>query len=178
MDTGEPMPGMAPQEVVKPKPQPDKGVGVAGSAVKPKMEPTPEIEQIKKELTDPRTISKKLDPEGRSETARAILEARTSSRTTKESIAGSEQKTQEIAELTSASYQQERQKMGELTQRLETLVVKLKNAVGLGDKQATALQGEINAIKSERGALYAQSFAIEDELKILKEKQAGIPNPK
>lgn len=154
MNTGEPIPGMTPQEVVKPKPQ------------------------LKKELTDPRTISKKLDLEGRSETARAILEARASARATKEGIAGSEQKTQEIAELTSASYQQERQKMGELTQRLETLVVKLKNVVGLGDKQSVALQDEISAIKSEKDAFYAQSFAIEDELKSLKEKQAGIPNPK
>ena len=178
MDTGEPVPGMAPQEVVKPKLQSSEGVGAVGSVATPKAEPTPEIEQIKKELTDPRTILKKLDPEGRSETARAILEARTSSRTTKESIAGSEQKTQEIAELTSASYQQERQKMGELTQRLETLVVKLKNAVGLEDKQTAALQGEIGAIKSERDALYAQSYAIEDELKTHKEKQTEIPNPK
>lgn len=178
MDTSEPIPGSAPQQVAKPKPQSNEGVGAIGSTATPKVEPISEMEQIKKELTDPRTISKKLDPEGRSETAQTILEARASARSTKEGITGNEQKVQEIAELTSTSYQQERQKMGELTQRLETLVVKLKNAVGFGDKQAAALQEEIGAIKSERDALYTQSYAIEDELKALKEKQAEIPNPK
>lgn len=178
MDTGEPMPGMAPQEVVKPKSQSSEGVGAVGTIATPKVEPTLEIEQIKKELTDPRTISKKLDPGGRSETARAILEARANTKATRENIAENEQKVQEIAELTSASYQKERQKIGELMQRLETLVVKLKNTVGLGDKQAATLQGEISAIKSERDALHAQSGAIADELKTLKEKQADIPNPK
>ncbi len=178
MDSGEPIPGMTPQEVVKPKPQSTEGAGAVGSGATSKAEPKPEIDQIKKELTDPRTISKKLDPEGRSETAKTILEARVSARSTKEGIAGNEQKVQEIAELTSASYQQERQKMGELTQRLESLVVKLKSTVGLGDKQAAALQGELDAVKSERDALYTQSFAIEGELKALREKQGEIPNPK
>lgn len=178
MDTGEPIPGMTPKEVIKPIPQSSEVVGAVGSGATPKAEPKPEIDQIKKELTDPRTISKKLDSEGRSETAQAILEARASAKSTKEGIAENEQKVQEIAELTSTSYQQERQKMRELAQRLETLAVKLKNAVGLGDKQATALQDEIGAIKSERDALYAQSYGIEDELKALKEKQTEIPNPK
>lgn len=178
MDTGEPISGMAPREVVELKSQQDEGVTTVETIATPKAEPTPEIEQIKKELTDPRIISKKIDPEGRSETARAILEARASARTTKENIAGNEQKVQEIAELTSTLYQQERQKMGELIQRLVTLVVKLKNAVGLGDKQAAALQDEIDAIISERDTLYAQSYEIEDELKALKGKQADIPNPK
>lgn len=163
----EPMPGRTPQE----------SIDIVGSIATPKVEPTPDIGQLKKEL-DPRTISKILDQEGRNKTARAILEARTSARTTKENIVGNEQKVQEIAELTSSSHKQERQKMGELTQRLETLVVKLKSAVGLGDKQADTLQNEIGAIKSERENLFGQSFAIEDELKALKEKQAEIPSPK
>ena len=92
MDSGEPIPGMTPQEVVKPKPQSTEGAGAVGSGATSKAEPKPEIDQIKKELTDPRTISKKLDPEGRSETAKTILEARVSARSTKEGIAGNEQK--------------------------------------------------------------------------------------
>lgn len=178
MYSGEPIPGVTPQEVANPKPQLTEGVGAVKSGAISKAEPKPEIDQIKKELTDPRTISKKLDPEGRSETAKTILEARASARSTKEGIAVIEQKVQEIAELTSTSYQQERQKMGELTQRLESLVVKLKSAVGLSDKLAAALQGEIDAIKSKRDALYMQSFALEDKLKALREKQGEIPNPK
>lgn len=151
MNTGEPMSAVTPPEV---------------------------IEQNKKELTNPHAISKKLDPEGRRKTARDILEIWAKRRTTRESIAGNETKVQEIAELTSASYQQERQKMEQLTQRLETLVVRLKNAVGLGDKQAGVLQDEISAIKSERDDLYAQSFKAERELQTLNKNQAEIPNPR
>ena len=84
MDTSEPRLGMAPQDVVKPIPQPDESAGVAESVAKPKVEPTSKVGQIREEFIDPRTISKKLDPEGRSETARAILEARASARLTKE----------------------------------------------------------------------------------------------
>ena len=137
-----------------------------------------DIEQIKKELVDPRTISKKTDVEGRNATAQAILEARAGARSTRGAIAEKEQKVQEITELTSTSYQQERERAKALTERLETLVVKLKSVVGVGDKQASALQGEIDAIKSDRNALYSQSYAIEDELKTLREKQAEIPSPK
>ena len=68
-----------------------------------------DIEQIKKELVDPRTISKKTDVEGRNTTAQAILEARAGTRSTRGAIAEKEQKVQEIAELTSTSYQQERE---------------------------------------------------------------------
>lgn len=158
---------MAPQDVVKPILQPDEGADAAGS-----------VSKLKKEFTDPRTISKKFDPEGRSETAQAILGARASAKLTKEDIAKNEQRAQEIAELTSDSYRQEWQRMEELTQRLKALVVRLKNAAGLGDKQAATLQDEIKAIGSERQALYSESWAIEGELKELKQRQADIPNPK
>ena len=157
MDTSEPRLGMAPQDVVKPIPQPDESAGVAESVAKPKVEPTSKVGQIREEFIDPRTISKKLDPEGRSETARAILEARASARLTKEDIAKNEQRAQEIAVLTSDSYRQGWERTEKLTQRLETLVVKLKNAAGLGDKQAANLQNEIKAIESERHALYSES---------------------
>lgn len=177
MDIGEPLPGAAPIEAVKPKEPAKVDIGKA-TPIAPPTEIKPDIEQIKKELVDPRTISKKTDVEGRSETAQAILEARAGARSTRDSIAEKEQKVQEIAELTSTSYQQGREKAKALTERLETLVVKLKSVVGAGDKQASVLQGEIDAIKSERDALYSQSYAIEDELKTLREKQAEIPSPK
>jgi len=179
MDTGEPIPGMVPQqEAIKPKVQPTEAPTIPAGTSATKAEPASNIEQIKKELVDPRAISKKVDAEGRSQTARAILEARAGGRTTSESIASNEQRLQEIAELTTSSYQQERQKMGELTQRLENLVVKLKNAVGISDKQAATLQAEIDTIKAERNALYEQSYTLENETKALRDKRTEIPNPK
>lgn len=170
---GEPLPGAAPVDVVKPKEPVAIGVGVATPG-----EPKVGIEQVKKELIDPRTISKKIDPEGRTETARAILESRANARSTSEDISQREQRVQQIAELTSSSYQQERQKANELTQRLENVVVKVKKLAGVGDAQASGLQAEIDAVKSERDALYAETWATEKELEGLKQKQTEIPNPR
>ena len=44
------------------------------------------VTQVKKDLTDPRTISKKLDPDGRSVIAGDILQARREVRSTRESM--------------------------------------------------------------------------------------------
>lgn len=177
MDKGEPIPGEATIEAVRQKPKKDIGESKA-TPIAPPTEIKPDIEQIKKELIDPRTISKKTDAEGRNETARAILEVRTDARNTRDAIAGKEQKVQEIKELINTSYRQEREKAEALTKRLGTLVVKLKSIVGIGDKQASALQREIDAIKSERSAFSSQLRAIEDELKTLREKQAEMPSAK
>jgi len=179
MDRGESIPGMAPQqEAIIPKTQPTEAPTVSAGTSATKAEPAFNIEQIKKELVGPRTISKKVDAEGRTETARAILEARASRKATSENIASREQKLQEIAKLTTSSYQQERKIEEELAQRLESLLVKLKSAVGIGDKQASILQREIDTVKSERDALYAQLFAVEEELRTLRKKQEEIPDPK
>lgn len=179
MDTTKPISGMAPQqEVIEPKAQPTKDPTIPDGASATKTEPDSSVEQIKKQLLDPQTISKRVDTEGRSEMAKMILETRASGKTTSESIASNEQILQEIAELITSLHQQERQKMGELTQRLESCLVKLKSAVGIKDEQAVNLQREINAIQSERRELYSQLFAVEEELKRLREKQAEIPNPK
>jgi|GEM_PF-4740149 len=125
MDTGEPIPGATPIEAVKPKEPAKVDVGITAPIAAP-TEIKPDIEQIKKELVDPRTISKKTDVEGRNETTRAILEARAGTRSTRDAIAEKEQKVQEIAELTSSSYQSERERTRALSERLEALVVNLK----------------------------------------------------
>jgi len=178
MDTGEPIPGMTPQqEVIKPE-TPATETPTSAVTLATKVEPDFNIEEIKKELLDPRTISKRVDPEGRTEIARAILEARRRRKIISESIVSNERRLQEIKESLDSLYRQKVQKERELTRRLESLLVKLKSAVGIVDKQATALQGEIDAIRSERNALYGQLDAVEEELRILREQLAEIPNPK
>jgi|GEM_PF-4354767 len=77
-------------------------------AGKPKA--VPSIEQIKREFIDPRTISKELDADGRTRTARAILDTRTNLRVIRERIAELEQKYQEIEKRISALHQLEHQK--------------------------------------------------------------------
>jgi hypothetical protein len=182
LDRDETIPGIAPSEKgIMPKAQSAEAPTVSAGTSAEKAESASNVEQIKKELKeelDPRTISKKVDAEGRTETARAILEARASRKATSESIASREKKLQEIEELITSSYQQERKIEEELTQRLESLLVKLKRAVGIGDEQAAILQREIDTVKSERDALYAQLFAVEEELKTLRKKLEEIPDPK
>lgn len=173
MNTGEPIPGAAPVGVVKPI----EKVTVGIAAPTPD-EPKINIEQVKKELTDPRTISKKTDPEGRTETARAILEARANARSTSEDISQKEQRVQQIAELTTDLYKRERQKTEALTKRLENVVVRVKKLVGVGDTQASGLQTELEEIKAERDALYSETWTAEKELEGLKQEQTEIPNPK
>ena len=77
----------------------------------PNPEATPKsIAKTQNELTNPRAISKDRDPVGRSETASQILQTRSEKRGTSASISEKEQQVAKISELTTASYQQEREK--------------------------------------------------------------------
>ncbi|MDD3532363.1 MAG: hypothetical protein PHR64_03360 [Candidatus Shapirobacteria bacterium] len=136
------------------------------------------VEAVKKGLIDSRTISKETDPEGRVETARAVIGVRAETRANQEVIADTEQKIQHIAELAGTLYQQERQKNEELARRLGSVLVRAKGLIGIDDKQAASLQAEIAAIEEERSALYAQSDNTEHELADLGKRQTEIPNPR
>ena len=174
MSDCEPLPGAVPTDTVKPKEQVAVGVGVPNQ----NESRLDDIEQIKKDLTNPRTISKKTDPEGRTEAARSILKARADTRSTRENITEREQKIEQVAELTSSSYKQERQKANELKKRTENVLVKAKKLIGIGDKQAAELQGEIDAIKTEIDAHYSETWQAEYDLKELRKQQTEIPNPR
>lgn len=145
----------------------------------PNPEATPEnIVKAQQELTNPRIISKDSDSIGRSETAAQILQARSERRNTASSLSEKEQQVAKISELTTASFQQEREKEQELTARTEKLIVKLKGLVGIDDRQASELQSEIESIKTERNDLYQQASTLEQEVKALQEKGAEIPQPR
>jgi len=144
----------------------DKGEGVS-----------PNITNVKNELVNVHTISKNIDQEGRNDTAKKIADAREDTKSTSQTIDSNEEKVKEISNLTTINYKQERQMVEDLGFRLETFVVKLKNLVGIDDKQMVNLQEKIDAIQSESNLLYKQSFELSTEISNLKEKQIDIPNP-
>lgn len=178
MTNSEPIPGAMPLEAIQQKLLTEEKAVVTppATATSVQTESTEGIEQIKKELLDPRTISKKHDPEGRSATARAILEARAEKATTGEDLSKKEGQLDELGEQRTEQYQAERQTASKLSKRLESVVVKLKAVVGLSDKQAADLQAELNAIKIEENALLTESLTLEEQLQTLKVKQGEIPN--
>lgn len=167
---GEPSPGASPIDLVKPSKQVFIGVEIAIPH-----EAKFDIQQAKKELIDPRIISKKNDPEGRSEMVRNVLEARVEARLKKKVIIENEKKIQKNTELTSVLDQQERYKKNELNQRLENVIVKVKKIFGIDDTKAIELQTKIDAIKSERDTLNSEFLLTKENLKNLREE---IPNPK
>ena len=57
MSIEEPLIDTIPVKVVMLKPQLNTSIGIVGSTVPPRAEPAFDVEQIKKELTDPRAIS-------------------------------------------------------------------------------------------------------------------------
>ena len=107
-------------------------------------------EVIKQELVDPRSISKEHDPEGRSVTAGKVLETRAQMRSTREDITEKESKLEFIG--------------ADITQRTESILVKLKEKIGIKDKDLVALQTELSGLQRE--------------LELLKTKLPTIPDAK
>jgi hypothetical protein len=138
----------------------------------------PAIQQAKKEIFDPRTISLDHDKEGRTATLELAMATKTNIQDTQANVAERGQKIQEIAELTSASVEEEKQKTLELTLRMETLLVKIKSLLGVDDKEVASLQTEIDTLRLDRDILRDESSLIKIELNALKEKQSNIPRPK
>jgi Rps23 Pro-64 3,4-dihydroxylase Tpa1-like proline 4-hydroxylase len=136
-----------------------------------------ELSQIKREIVDPRTISLRHDKEGRRGVLESAVGAKTNLQDVQMDITKKEQKIQQIAELTSSSAEQERQKVLQLTLRMETLVVKVKKAFGVNDKEAEGLQTEIDTLRSERDSLRADSSSVEADLEALKQGRTEIPKP-
>lgn len=107
-------------------------------------------EAIKKELIDSRSISKKHDPVGRNATAEKVLEARVQIRSTREEIAEKESKLEFVGT--------------NITQRTESILVKLKEKIGIKDKDLAVLQTE--------------SSGLQRELELLKAKLPTVPDAK
>lgn len=109
-----------------------------------------EVSQIKQELVDPRSISKKHDPEGRSATVEKVLEARARVRSTREGITEKESQLDLVGT--------------NITQRTESVLVKLKEKIGIKDRDLAILRTE--------------SSGLQRELELLKAKLPTVPDAK
>ena len=136
------------------------------------------IDNIKNELVNPHIISKNIDPEGRDNLAKVIITAKEDSTSNNEGIKNNEQRIKEISNLTTVSYNQERQTVKELAERVDSLAVKLKNVFGINDKEKIDLENKINEIQLESNNLYKESFNLKNDLETLNKKQIEIPDPK
>lgn len=136
------------------------------------------VPQVKKDLLTPRGISKTHDPEGRSALASTILGARKEGRSTRDSITGKEQERAGMVGAFSELQPHEEQTAAELTERLNTKLVKLKGKLGLGDKKVSELEAQLAGTRTERGILSDQAVQVAHEIEELKQKQGDIPDPK
>lgn len=141
-------------------------------------EMSPQVTQAKQELVDPRTISKKHDPQGRTATASAILETRRDERSIRKNIAQEETNLQQTQNQSDTLSQIENQKSAESAQRTAALSVRLKKLIGFGDKRGDVLEAELNAVRTEINVLGQQSNNISEKLGGLKERQIKIPSGK
>lgn len=154
-------------------------------AEKPAGEPTAEttevvtqtIEQIKRTLLDPHTISQKYDIESRQTVEAEISEVRTRATTVGEGITGKtetlSQKEQKVRELDALKAE----RVLVLEQRLETVAARLKKLFRIKDKSATEIQTEIGTLEAEMGELTSQALLLRGELEKLAQEQAGLPDP-
>lgn len=136
------------------------------------------VTQVKKELTTPRDISKKHDPEGRSALAATIIGARKEGRSIRNSITKQDQLSQKTRDQYFALGPNEEQAAENLAQRNESRLVKLKAKLGIGDQKASDLQEQLATVQGKRATLSVQSAQAAYELQPLQERQANIPDPK
>lgn len=163
----------------------EKRLAQQAHAEKPASGPTAEtvevvaqtIEQIKRTLLDPHTISQKYDIEGRQTVETKISEVKTRAATVGEGITGKTeslgQKEQRARELDALKAE----KVLALEQRLETVVARLKKLFRIKDKNATEVRTEIGTMEAEIEELTSQAFVLRSELEKLAQEQAGLPDP-
>jgi len=123
-----------------------------------------DFEKVKKELLDPREISKKHNKEGRTKKAGVLKEIRSQEQGLSGDISKQEeevlQKGEEIGRHASA-----------LSNRMESTLIKMKSFIRLEDKKSSELQAEIDALNTEKKLL-------DDRLDGLKEKKESLPEKK
>jgi hypothetical protein len=134
------------------------------------------MEQLKQE-TNPRLISKKVDPQGRTELAGNILSIRSEKRLAKTDIQEHETKIGEYSQSKKDTWRTKEGKEQELEKRQEKRIVKLKNFLGLRDKKIAALRIAIELNSSARRKLFDDSQKAENELKSLQKNLSDMSNP-
>lgn len=136
------------------------------------------IDQVKKDLIDPRAISKKIDPKGRSAIAASITQVRTEGRVIPGQIEDKSVTVQQLQADQSSLYKQVEQKSLEIDQRQKSLLVRLKSKLGIGDAKLQQAQTERDSIYSQKYEAIDQSKQIKREIEELRQRQEGLPDPK
>ncbi len=136
------------------------------------------ISQVKQDLLDPRAISKKLDPEGRKETAGAILQARGEGRESRDTLEAKRRERQNLDEQYGVLSQQGEQTEVDLARRNESKIVKLKGILHLGDAKAASLQTELAAVRQKLATTSTESVATSAQIRELQQMQEQVPDPK
>jgi len=161
------------KEIRKPEPQTtESDGGVRGK------EPISEIDKAKKELIDPRAISKKHDSEGRSATVSAILQTRKKLRFGQKNVSEREDQLQQTRQRVKELYQLEGQTTRDLDEKSRKLSVRLKKIFRIKDKEIARLQAELGDITSEQNNRIAKLAEIEGGLEALRKRQAETPDAK
>lgn len=147
----------------------------------PKLEarerPRQTIERIKQILFDPRLISKTHDREGRSAAASEIRQRRQELPSLRENIAGRENTVAQIEQQASTLRALRAEKLLALEQRMESMLVRLKLILKIGDKTVSGLETEISSMTAELEMLSTQAEETKRELAMLKQTQESIPDP-
>lgn len=158
-----------PQEVSN-----DEALQVPPATLEPKLD----LDAAKKELLDVRTISKIHDQLGRDEVAKTLWDTKHRSQDISSSYEQHATKkdasSQQLAEVLDA----ERHLEDDVTNRLASLTVKIKSALGLSDRAATELQNHLATVKDEKVKLQSDILQIEEAVNSLKKEQEELPDPK
>lgn len=120
------------------------------------------VGQIKEDLFDTRAISKKFDPQGRSETAHTVKEAKGQARTIQGQIA--EKSTRLIQDA-------EAKKLEDINHQKSSLSVRLKSMLGIKDKKLEFFQ-------SKWYSTFNHFWDQSSELEVLRQHQKELPDPK
>ena len=124
-----------------------------------------------------RTITQMVDPEGRSQTATAVLRARSEQRESSGMLARERQMLQKTVDLVSGLKAVEEDKNAELLARQRSALARMKSLLGIPDTQVSQLESEVSKIANEHASLKEQVFALEQEIESLAQRNASIPKP-
>jgi len=124
-----------------------------------------------------RAITKLTDPEGRSQTARALIEARKERKDSAEIVRRQREAEEKTAELVSELQAVEKAKTAELLARQRSALARMHSLFGGKDTRVSQLESEVAAITEESVALQEELSALRQELDRATERHVSIPKP-
>lgn len=124
-----------------------------------------------------RAITKLTDPEGRSQTARALIEARKERKDSAEIVRRQREAEEKTAELVSELQVVEEKKTAELLARQRSALARMHSLFGGKDVRVSQLESEVTAITEQTASLQQELSALRRELDRVAERHASIPNP-